>query len=199
MLAALALLVVLADAPADAPGTHLEVTTTGYLDNRYTYAHVNIGTLVPTQNQPTLLDTAEGNLQLRLRYGAPLTVFSDLSFLWQDPSLYYGKNAAGQEIRIPSHDVPAYHPEAVINELYATWAPIEHLDLTLGKKRVVWGAGFAENPTDLLNPPKIPPTPPSSAPGPGWREWRRPSTISPSPPWPPARCCAPTPGFLPRW
>ncbi len=150
-LLALALIAAAPDAPPDE--THLEVTPTGYLDDRYTVAHVNGGGLVPTSNQPTLLDTAEANLQLRLRYGPHLTFYTDTSLLWQNASLFFGKDAQGNPVRLPEHDVTTYRPAAVISEMYVAAQPIDHLDLMVGKKRVVWGAGFAENPTDLLNPP----------------------------------------------
>jgi hypothetical protein len=156
-LLALALIAAAPDAPPDE--THLEVTPTGYLDDRYTVAHVNGSGLLPTSNQPTLLDTAEANLQLRLRYGQHLTFYTDTSLLWQNASLFFGKDAQGNTVRLPEHDVPTYRPQAVISELYVAGQPIDHLDLLVGKKRIVWGAGFAENPTDLLNPPKDPTDP----------------------------------------
>ena len=46
-----------------------------------------------------------------------------------------------------------------MSELFASWEAAPHLNLTLGKKRVVWGSGMAVNPTDLLNPPKDPTDP----------------------------------------
>lgn len=47
----------------------------------------------------------------------------------------------------------------MLSEAYLD-APLQDgFRLLLGKKRIVWGAGLAFNPTDVLNPPKDPTDP----------------------------------------
>jgi hypothetical protein len=53
-----------------------------------------------------------------------------------------------------SSENPAYR--LLLNEIYANGEPVSGLQYTLGKKRILWGTGFAANPTDLLNPAKNP-------------------------------------------
>ncbi|NBO39336.1 hypothetical protein EBU99_12220 [bacterium] len=51
-----------------------------------------------------------------------------------------------------SSDNPAYRSS--LYELYALFEPDPEYQLTVGKKRILWGSGLASNPTDLLNPSK---------------------------------------------
>ena len=53
----------------------------------------------------------------------------------------------------------ALHPAVVPSELYVSLSPKPWLNILAGKKRITWGAGFAFNPTDLINPPKDPTDP----------------------------------------
>jgi hypothetical protein len=121
----------------------------GYLDTRFTAQRVRGDAPLPATDFPRLANMTEGNLQLKLRWGDTALALADASFVFQDARGYLG----------PDHDVPAYRPFAVISELYASFAPSDHLNLTVGKKRVVWGAGMFINPMDLLNPPKDPTDP----------------------------------------
>jgi hypothetical protein len=50
-------------------------------------------------------------------------------------------------------------PFVVTSELYATYSPKPWINFLVGKKRIIWGPGFAFNPTDLINPPKDPTDP----------------------------------------
>jgi hypothetical protein len=142
--------------PADAvesstppPATGLETTVNGYLDTRFTAQHVRGDAPLPATDVPKLANMTEGNFQLKLRWGQSGFALADASFVFQRAGDYPG----------PDHDVPAYRPFAVISELYASYAPSEHLNVTVGKKRVVWGSGMFINPMDLLNPPKDPTDP----------------------------------------
>jgi hypothetical protein len=47
----------------------------------------------------------------------------------------------------------------VPSELYVSYSPKPWLNFLVGKKRIIWGSGFAFNPTDLINPPKDPTDP----------------------------------------
>ena len=56
-------------APVAEPEARLEATTTGYLDTRFTWAHVSPVGLVPATGVPALANLSEGNMQVKLRYG----------------------------------------------------------------------------------------------------------------------------------
>lgn len=146
-------------APVMEPEAKLEATTTGYLDTRFSWAHVSPVGLVPATGVPALANLSEGNMQVKLRYGPLLSAGADLSLFWQAAGLFRGVDAGGAEVGVADQDVPLYRPTAVVSELFAAWEATPHLNLTLGKKRVVWGSGMAFNPTDLLNPAKDPTDP----------------------------------------
>lgn len=139
----------LSQAPEAASSPSLEVTTTGYLDSRFTYARILSERLSPGEGQPALTNLTEGNLQLKLRFTPEAFVSTDVSLFWQRAGLVEGVE----------RDLPEYRPSIVVSELYGDWALTPHLSLTVGKKRVVWGPGLAQNPMDFLNPPKDPTDP----------------------------------------
>ena len=95
---------------------------------------------------------------MKLSWGDKATFYSDVSFLWQGGTCFQNNTSGlcGIGKDRPDHDVASLHPLAVVSELYALYNVNEHLNFTLGKKRIVWGPGFAFNPTDILNPPKDP-------------------------------------------
>lgn len=155
-------------APADAPVAEaavavppltLEPSVTGYLDSRLTYTHVPGGRLLPSRDVPAFANITEANFQLKLRWGDRALAYVDASYFYQRGQLFFDTDKDGQRFWIPDHDVPALRPLAVVSELYGNYDFSEHVRLTLGKKRIVWGPGFAQNPTDLLNPPKDPTDP----------------------------------------
>jgi hypothetical protein len=127
----------------------LETTINGYLDQRFTTQAVRDRGLIPADEVPAFIALTEANLQLKLRWGERGLALGDASFFYQRAAGFPGAEK----------DLPAYRPLAVLSELYGSYAFGEHAHLTLGKKRVVWGPGFALNPTDLLNPPKDPTDP----------------------------------------
>ncbi|QSQ21965.1 hypothetical protein JY651_43625 [Pyxidicoccus parkwayensis] len=137
------------DAPTAEPSPSLEVTTTGYLDSRFTYARILSERLSPGEGQPALTNLTEGNLQLKLRFTPEAFVNTDVSLFWQRTGFIEGVEK----------DLPEYRPSIVVSELYGDVALTQHLSLTVGKKRVVWGPGLAQNPMDFLNPPKDPTDP----------------------------------------
>ncbi|MBI5544112.1 MAG: hypothetical protein HY901_09505 [Deltaproteobacteria bacterium] len=98
---------------------------------------------------PSATSLTEANLQLRVRLGEGYDVFTDLSLFMSAQSEATGTlpTAAGVTNRIEP------------SELYANLGFHEHLNGLLGRKRLVWGSGFAWNPTDLLNPLKDPTDP----------------------------------------
>lgn len=132
-----------------APASRLETTVTGFLDTRTVYQHPRPAGLSGTE-APQLANLTEGNVQLRLRFDPRAFASSDLSLFWQKAGVYASGGA---------HDVTAYRPQVVVSELYGSYEVGPHLQLTLGKKRVVWGPGLAQNPMDFVNPAKDPTDP----------------------------------------
>jgi hypothetical protein len=127
----------------------LETTVNGYLDQRLTAQRVRTGGLLPGAAVPRFINLTEANFQLKLRWGGRALALADASFFYQRAAAFPG----------PEQDLPAYRPLAVLSELYGSYSFTDHANLTLGKKRVVWGPGLVVNPTDLLNPPKDPTDP----------------------------------------
>jgi hypothetical protein len=146
-------------ADAEPPPPLLDTRLVGFLDTRLTYTGVEVDRLLPADDVPAIADLSEGNLQLRLRWGDFGLAYADWSLVWQKGAVFRGADKNGAEVALADHDVPALRNAAVVSELYGTWNLAEHFNVTLGKKRVVWGPGFASNPTDLLNPPKDPTDP----------------------------------------
>jgi hypothetical protein len=99
---------------------------------------------------PTLSNLSEGNVQLKATLTPHTFAMGDASLFWQWADLYKDGQA---------FESAQYRPQVVVNELYVASEQNEHLHLTLGKKRVVWGPGMAWNPMDFLNPPKDPSNP----------------------------------------
>ena len=108
----------------------LETTVNGYLDQRLTGQRVRTGGLLPGAEVPRFINLTEANFQLKLRWGGKGLALGDASFFYQRAADFPGVEK----------DLPAYRPLAVMSELYGGYAFTEHLNLTLGKKRVVWGA-----------------------------------------------------------
>jgi hypothetical protein len=135
------------DTGAAAPA--LETTVNGYLDERLTFARVRTGGVIPGDSVPRFVNLTEANFQLKLRWGGRALVLGDASFFYQRAAAFPGEEK----------DLPAYRSLAVLSELYGSYSFTDHANLTLGKKRVVWGPGLVINPTDLLNPPKDPTDP----------------------------------------
>jgi hypothetical protein len=124
------------------------------------YQHIRSRVPVSTVDTPSLVEFAEVNIQLKVELGSK-TVFAyaDLSYVYQGGWLFYADDGAGGRTSVPAHDVPGLRPLVVPSELYLSLSPRRWMNILLGKKRITWGAGFAFNPTDLVNPPKDPTDP----------------------------------------
>jgi hypothetical protein len=164
--ASIATLVLLLSTPAfaqdlqDAPASNAKVQVNGYLSQRVSYQHITPNAVVATGDLPSLATLTEANAQLKVDLGRGGSfAYADLSLLYQGGWLFYEDNGSGGRIRVPNHDVPALHPTVVPSELYLSLSPKPWLNVLVGKKRITWGAGFAFNPTDLVNPPKDPTDP----------------------------------------
>ena len=142
-----------------APALAAEVT--GYVESRTQYSRSRVHGLLPTDTQPEVLQLLEFNLQPRHEYRPGGFVAADLSFFLQASWRYRGLDAEGQEVAVPVREASAARPFFSLSELYLSHEVVPALHLLAGKKRILWGTGWAYNPTDLLNPPKDP-TDPSS-------------------------------------
>lgn len=132
----------------------------GYVDNRFQYSYVNPGAApLSTINVPSLTEILEGNIQLRVNLGAKAFVYADVSLIYQNGWLFYDRDGMGGRTRYPEHDVATLRPFVVPSELYVNFSPKPWLNFLIGKKRIIWGSGFAFNPTDLINPLKDPTDP----------------------------------------
>ena len=137
----------------------VKVRATGFLDTRTTGAYASVTNLLPANDVAHLANLTEGNVTLKLDWRDKATATADASFIFQKAGLFYGNDGTGERLRLADHDVAAYRPTAVLSEFYGTYNVHDHFNVTLGKKRIVWGPGLAINPTDLLNPPKDPTDP----------------------------------------
>lgn len=149
----LASLVLLTTAPS------LAAEVTGYVESRTQYQRSRVKGLLPTDNQPEVQQLLELNVQPRQEYRPGGFVAADLSLFLQASGRYRGLNAEGNEVSVAEKETSAARPFVSLNELYVSHEVVPQLHLLAGKKRVIWGAGMAFNPTDLINPPKDPTDP----------------------------------------
>ena len=131
----------------------------GYVSNRLSYGWNNTASFIPVNDQPQLQELFELNLQLRRPLWENAFAYVDASAFLQADGDYVKAGLHGQRENAALHDVAAFHPQLVVSEAYVSYSPVPNLNVLIGKKRIVWGAGFAFNPTDLLNPPKDPTDP----------------------------------------
>jgi hypothetical protein len=153
MRALLASLAILISAPV------LAAEVTGYVESRTQYQRSRVTGLVPTDSQPELQQLLELNVQPRQEYRPGGFISADLSLFLQASGRYRGLDANGNEVPVAEKESSAAKPLVSLNELYVSHEVVPQLHLLAGKKRVIWGAGMAFNPTDLINPPKDPTDP----------------------------------------
>ncbi|MGA9520714.1 MAG: hypothetical protein WBV82_04570, partial [Myxococcaceae bacterium] len=110
-------------------------------------------------DQPRVDNLLEGNVQVRQAFGERSFVYADISAFGRIAFDYRGVDESGNEIRLPDRDLDGSRPYFSLSELYLSHDFLPALNLTVGRKRVVWGSGMAYNPTDLLNPLKDPTDP----------------------------------------
>lgn len=142
--------------PAEAPKT---VEATGYVNLRGIASRSRVGGLIPTDDQPQFQGLLELNGQVRVNLAARSFISSDVSLVGQVAGSYHGTNAEGAEVDVGPRTTAAGLPFVSINELYLLHELHPALNVLVGKKRLVWGSGFAFNPTDLLNLRKDPTDP----------------------------------------
>jgi hypothetical protein len=95
---------------------------------------------------PAATSLTEANAQLRLTFREGYDLFSDFSLFVNAQSASSGALGTGATASV----------RAEPSEVYLNLGFSEHLNGLIGRKRLVWGSGFAFNPADLLNPPKDP-------------------------------------------
>jgi hypothetical protein len=137
----------------------LGAEVTGYVESRTQYQRSRVTGLLPTDSQPELQQLLELNVQPRQEYRPGGFVAGDLSLFLQASGRYRGLDAGGREVAVEERESSAARPLVSLNELYVSHEVVPQLHLLAGKKRVIWGAGMAYNPTDLINPAKDPTDP----------------------------------------
>lgn len=132
-----------------------EIVWSGSLATRVQATAVKTETTTSTRDVPILHTLAEANLQSRAKgFDKRLSLVADVSLFAQHGFFFVDGDAY-----VFDHDVAEDHALVVISELSVRAEILEHLDLTIGKQRVVWGSGIANNPTDVINPPRDPTDP----------------------------------------
>lgn len=133
-----------------------DVSVTGFVSERAQLTLPSLSSPLSTRDLPQLQSLTEGSALLRLRLlDDTLTVVVDGSAFFIAQGIYADAVDGEHFEVVEDHDVPA-DPRVVFAEAYARLQPFEHLDITVGKRRVVWGTGMSFNPTDILNPPRDP-------------------------------------------
>jgi hypothetical protein len=142
-----------------ADGPLVTAKVSGFVDSRWTGGYASVARPLPSDDFAHLQGLTEANVLLKLAGRGGATGLVDLSLVHARGWMYWGAAADGARLRLADHDVASLRPAAIVSEAYGILPMGERLNLTLGKKRVLWGPGLAWNPTDLLNPPKDPTDP----------------------------------------
>ncbi len=104
--------------------------------------------------QSALLDfnvTGKTEFSSYFRLQADIDLFARRSWNYQKRNLLTRGIETSQS---GTEENPSYR--LALNEIYSNGEFQNGYQYTVGKKRIVWGTGFAANPTDLLNPTKNP-------------------------------------------
>jgi hypothetical protein len=155
-----------AEAPADVPAAEPKrAEANGYVLGRFSFTRPRTWGLLPTRDVPVLSLLLEVNGQVKFNYWRSSKVYGDISLVGQAGFIYRELNADGVVQDAAAHDVASVRPLISINELYIQQETIPALTFTVGKKRVVFGPGFAYSPTDILNVRRDPTDPTSQRAG----------------------------------
>ena len=139
-----------------------DVPLSGFVSNRAQLAAASELSLLSTKDRPMLADLVELNLQGgarllddKLRFGGDASGFFSLAAGYADA------DAATGALTLQNDDGKHALSSANVSlsELWLSLEPFEHLVITVGKKRTLWGPGLAFSPTDLLNPTRDPTDP----------------------------------------
>lgn len=140
-----------ADEPAPEELAPKRAEANGYVLGRVAYTRPRLWGMLSTAEVPQLSLLLEVNAQVKFKYWRESKVYGDVSLIGQAGFIYRMLDAEGVEVDAPAKDVLAVRPLVSINELYVHQETVPALTFTVGKKRVVWGSGFAYSPTDILN------------------------------------------------
>jgi hypothetical protein len=147
-------------ARADEAAPDHELTWSGSLAGRGSMTTPSDHALLSTADQPILGGLFEANAQARgWWFDRKLTLLVDSSLFLIGGMGYADHDDDGVITSMPEHDVAAHRPRLVLSDVSLRFEPLQHLTLTIGKQRVVWGPGMANNPTDVLNAPRDPTDP----------------------------------------
>jgi hypothetical protein len=149
------------DAPADSQvqAVKSETEVNGYVMERFTGSSVNLDSLGFSRDLPQVLNLMEANVQLRRPLWKEAFAYADISGFFQQGGGFVERDANGRRVAAADHDVVSLRPILAMSELYLSYSPVPNVNLQLGKRRIVWGPGMANNPSDLLNPPRDPSDP----------------------------------------
>ncbi len=136
-----------------------ETEVNGYVMDRFTWSWVDLESPVASRDIPQIVNLMEANVQLRRPLWREAFAYVDVSAFFQQGGWFVEKNADGKRVNAAPHDVLTLRPSLALSEAYLSYSPIPNLNLMIGKRRIVWGPGMANNPTDLLNPPRDPSDP----------------------------------------
>jgi hypothetical protein len=134
-------------------GVHIN----GYVTNTFEVGRTRATGLISTDRIPQMLDTTEVNLVVKQEFESQTTLYGDISLWGKVAGRFEGQNTQGHRVSLtPSRPSDAKAAGLSLHEMYFSHHVIPRLSVLLGRKRLVWGSGFAQNPTDILNPPKDP-------------------------------------------
>jgi len=106
----------------------------------------------PVPGQTLLVDlnlTGKQELHSGTRFALDLDLVARRSWDFEQRNLLSGKTEKAEPVEVEN---PSYR--LGLNEVFVATELSPEFQFALGKKRVLWGSGFASNPTDALNPGK---------------------------------------------
>jgi hypothetical protein len=139
-----------------------DVGLNGFLSNRAQITAPSESSLLSTKDNPILADLSEANLQVKARLlDEKLRIGADVSAFFLVAGGHADADAETGALHVIEDEDASSGANAfmALSEAYASLEPFDHVVLTVGKKRTVWGPGLMFSPTDLLNPARDPTDP----------------------------------------
>jgi hypothetical protein len=135
------------------------IEVNGYVMDRFTFSWVDLTAPTASRDLAQINNLMEANIQLRRPLWEGAFVGGDASAFFQQGGWFVELGPDGNRRSAVDHDVASLRPSFVLSELYLSYSPVPNFNILVGKRRIVWGSGFANNPTDLLNPGRDPSDP----------------------------------------
>lgn len=126
----------------------------GYVANRLELGRTRTYGLFPTERVPQVLNTLEINVTLKQSFSDNSSLYGDFSGLGKLAGGFVTLDSGGNKVAATPQSSDRRAAWLSLNELYVNHEIVPQFNILAGKKRVSWGAGFAQNPTDIVNPPK---------------------------------------------